>query len=142
MHRDGRPVDALTADWELASAGLPLYEKPAGPDGEDGETYATWLTRMGVDHRPAITVAYELQAEWQRESGQQPGVGRAVPEARGQGSGGWRDMVGSGTSTQARGASTSAGPRAAWAERGWPQARAAAGEVSADEVDVARAAAG
>ena len=83
MHKEGRPVDALMADWELAASGLPLHDAPPpGSEEEAGETYAARLASVQVDPRQAITAAYELHAR-SRENGRQAAPGRAAPEARG-----------------------------------------------------------
>jgi DnaB helicase-like protein len=76
MRQAGRPVDALTVDWELARAGLPLYDRPdAGADGIGTETFAMRLARAEVTDEQAMTAVSALGG------GQSRGIGRrAAPD--------------------------------------------------------------
>jgi hypothetical protein len=68
MHEAGRPVDALTVDWELATAGLPLYDRPGvGSDGTP--TFAARLARAAVTDDQALRAVSGLQAEQAQGSG-------------------------------------------------------------------------
>lgn len=72
MRTAGRPVDALTVDWELASAGLPLCEPGVGADGLAGATYAARLAVVRVDEGQAIKAVSGLQAEQATGDARQP----------------------------------------------------------------------
>jgi hypothetical protein len=82
MHADGRRVDALTLDWELARQGLPLRLE------HGGQTIGTLLTRsVGVDEQP-IQAARALQARYERAHvprapGDQRGLVKLGPGPRG-----------------------------------------------------------
>jgi hypothetical protein len=64
MHRDRRPVDPLTVDWELASSGLPIYQGTgAAANGLNEETYSTRLARTDVAQDQAVKAARELEQQ-------------------------------------------------------------------------------
>jgi hypothetical protein len=84
MRTAGRPIDSLTADWELADAGLPLYEPGVGADGVTGETFAARLAAVKVIESQAIKAVSELRAEQAMGDGRQPVRGAPSTQAHGQ----------------------------------------------------------
>jgi hypothetical protein len=86
MHRAGWPVDALTVDWELASAGLPLYDRPAAGNGAAGEvTLAMRLARVEVSDEQAVKAALALRGRQGRGgNGLRAVPGAVLPWTRGQ----------------------------------------------------------
>jgi hypothetical protein len=85
MYQEGRPVDALTVDWELARAGLPLYDRPgAGADGIGTETFAMRLARAEVTDEQAMTAVSALGGGRSRGIGRRAVPDPALPWRRGQ----------------------------------------------------------
>jgi hypothetical protein len=79
MHRDRRPVDPVTVDWELASSGLPIYQgTEAAANGLSEETYSTRLARTEVAQDQAVKAARELQ----RQQGHATGLEAALHDRR------------------------------------------------------------
>jgi hypothetical protein len=90
MHRDRRPVDPLTVDWELANSGLPIYQ---GTDEEakglSEETYSTRLAHMEVAQDQAVNAARELQLQQGHATGLEATLRgrRSTPGSQGSGRG-------------------------------------------------------
>jgi hypothetical protein len=88
MHRDRRPVDPLTVDWELASSGLPIYQGiEAAANGLSEETYSTRLARTDVAQGQAVKAARELQQQQGHAVGLEAALHdrRSTPGSRGRG---------------------------------------------------------
>jgi hypothetical protein len=108
MHRDRRPVDSLTVDWELASSGLPIYQGiGAAANGLSEETYAKRLARTEVAQDQAIRAAHELLRDQRHATGLQ-----AAPDKHPRGS-----------ASQRRGRGMQGQPPSSGAEQGWPRPR-------------------
>jgi replicative DNA helicase len=60
LHVAGKPVDPLTADWELARRGIPLVG--------GGESYATTLARAEADGESPVKIATILLAQLHRRT--------------------------------------------------------------------------
>jgi hypothetical protein len=94
MRTAGRAVDVLTVDWELARAGLPLYEAEAGADGVAGETFAARLARAQVTDERAVEAISGLQAEQVTGGGREgmPDVASSWAHGQRRGRGGLREV--------------------------------------------------
>jgi hypothetical protein len=72
MNLAGRPVDEVTADWELASRGVSLDARQSYGAARDGQTYAMYLARLDCGYQEPIVAAAELAAEYRQARAAHP----------------------------------------------------------------------